>query len=145
MPHRLFTPSFYFAAVIVRLVTGRFIGDYDPSLEAIYSYDLPMGDSQHPLQIMDTAVQVRTPLQSQSSPIFIIKYQNMMQNIVLGVANVQIILLIPCEILIFLNLLTYFPWVLACSHNVENFLLTRKMVRLLMFPNSLFNFLASLP
>lgn len=44
-------------ALIVRLVTGRFIGDYDPSLEAVYSYRIPLTGYTEQLQLMDTAGQ----------------------------------------------------------------------------------------
>ncbi|KAL7636674.1 UNVERIFIED_CONTAM: hypothetical protein RMT77_012423 [Armadillidium vulgare] len=43
------------SALIVRLVTGRFIGEYDPSMEAIYSYQIPLYGHDLPLQVMDTA------------------------------------------------------------------------------------------
>lgn len=43
------------AALIVRLLTGRFIGEYDPTLEAVYSYQIPLPGHTLPLQVMDTA------------------------------------------------------------------------------------------
>ncbi|XP_076028933.1 uncharacterized protein LOC143017853 [Oratosquilla oratoria] len=59
------------SALIVRLLTKRFIGEYDPTMEAVYSYHLPPEahhqpttldhpqtshePSQLPMQIMDTA------------------------------------------------------------------------------------------
>lgn len=45
-------------ALIVRLLTGRFIGEYDPTLEAVYSYQVPLPGHTLPLQVMDTAGQV---------------------------------------------------------------------------------------
>ncbi|KAF2368651.1 Small GTPase superfamily [Trinorchestia longiramus] len=45
-------------ALIVRLVTGRFIGDYDPTLSAVYSYNLPLEGYDEQLQLMDTGGQV---------------------------------------------------------------------------------------
>ncbi|XP_050728549.1 uncharacterized protein LOC127004602 [Eriocheir sinensis] len=43
------------SALIVRLLTGRFIGEYDPTLEAVYSYQIPLPGHTLPLQVMDTA------------------------------------------------------------------------------------------
>ncbi|XP_047499713.1 uncharacterized protein LOC125046114 [Penaeus chinensis] len=43
------------SALIVRLLTGRFIGEYDPTMEAVYSYQFPLEGYDLPLQVMDTA------------------------------------------------------------------------------------------
>ena len=46
------------SALIVRLITGRFIGEYDPSMEAVYTYTIPLPGYTLPIQVMDTAGQV---------------------------------------------------------------------------------------
>ncbi|XP_071527816.1 uncharacterized protein [Panulirus ornatus] len=46
------------SALIVRLLTGRFIGEYDPTMEAVYSYQFPLPGHDLPLQVMDTAGKV---------------------------------------------------------------------------------------
>ncbi|XP_068237728.1 uncharacterized protein [Palaemon carinicauda] len=43
------------SALIVRLLTGRFIGEYDPTMEAVYSYQIPLPGHDLPMQVMDTA------------------------------------------------------------------------------------------
>ncbi|KAG7167391.1 Ras-related and estrogen-regulated growth inhibitor-like 2 [Homarus americanus] len=47
------------SALIVRLLTGRFIGEYDPTMEAVYNYLVPLPGHDLPLQVMDTAGQGR--------------------------------------------------------------------------------------
>lgn len=42
-------------ALVVRFVTGRFLNEYDPTLEMVYEKSLPVGDSNVSLDILDTA------------------------------------------------------------------------------------------
>jgi len=42
-------------AMVVRFVTGRFLNEYDPTLEMIYEKVVPIGDSTVSLDILDTA------------------------------------------------------------------------------------------
>jgi len=42
-------------ALVVRFVTGRFLNEYDPTLEMVYEKAVPIGDSTVSLDILDTA------------------------------------------------------------------------------------------
>lgn len=42
-------------ALVVRFVTGRFLNEYDPTLEMVYEKDVPIGESIVSLEILDTA------------------------------------------------------------------------------------------
>ncbi|EDO40041.1 predicted protein, partial [Nematostella vectensis] len=42
-------------ALVVRFVTGRFLNEYDPTLEMTYEKELRIGDSSMELDILDTA------------------------------------------------------------------------------------------
>ncbi|KAK0057758.1 ras-like protein family member 11A [Biomphalaria pfeifferi] len=42
------------SAIIVRYLTGRFIGDYDPEMEAIFSTNIPIDGKHYTINIKDT-------------------------------------------------------------------------------------------
>lgn len=42
-------------ALVVRFVTGRFLNEYDPTLEMVYEKAVPIGDNTVSLDILDTA------------------------------------------------------------------------------------------
>lgn len=42
-------------ALVVRFVTGRFLNEYDPTLEMVYEKDIAVGESTVSLHILDTA------------------------------------------------------------------------------------------
>ncbi|CAL1542960.1 unnamed protein product [Lymnaea stagnalis] len=46
------------SATIVRFLTGRFIGDYDSQMEAIFSTNIPIDGKQYTINIMDTVAYV---------------------------------------------------------------------------------------
>lgn len=43
------------AALLVRFVTKKFIGDYDPNLEKMYTYQVSMESEMVNFEILDTA------------------------------------------------------------------------------------------
>ena len=45
-------------AIVVRLLTGRFIWEYDPTLEAAYRYHTFIDDDPATIDVLDTAGQV---------------------------------------------------------------------------------------
>lgn len=44
-----------FLALLVRFVTKKFIGDYDPNLEKMYTYQVSMESEMVNFEILDTA------------------------------------------------------------------------------------------
>ena len=44
-------------ALVVRFITHRFIGEYDPSLEKIYTYNTQLDEEATSLEILDAAGQ----------------------------------------------------------------------------------------
>lgn len=46
-----------FSAMVVRFITRRYIGEYDPSLEKIYTYQTVIDNEMVYLEILDTAGQ----------------------------------------------------------------------------------------
>uniref|UniRef100_UPI00358F1442 ras-related and estrogen-regulated growth inhibitor-like isoform X3 n=1 Tax=Myxine glutinosa TaxID=7769 RepID=UPI00358F1442 len=46
-------------AMIVRFLTGRFIGDYDPTLETVYKHSIKIDGDLVDFEIFDTAKEVR--------------------------------------------------------------------------------------
>ena len=47
------------AAIAVRLLTGRFIWEYDPTLEAVYRHRTYVDDEPAIFEVLDTAGMVR--------------------------------------------------------------------------------------
>lgn len=52
--------KFIFSAIVVRIMTGRFIWEYDPTLEAVYRYNTTIDDDQAIIEILDTAGMVKS-------------------------------------------------------------------------------------
>lgn len=53
--NRLITIILGFLALLVRFVTKKFIGDYDPNLEKMYTYQVSMESEMVNFEILDTA------------------------------------------------------------------------------------------
>lgn len=49
--------DFFVAALVVRFITKRYIGEYDPTLEKIYSFHTVIDNEMVYFQILDTAGQ----------------------------------------------------------------------------------------
>lgn len=49
--------ALYFSAMVVRFITRRYIGEYDPTLEKIYAYQTVIDNEMVYLEILDTAGQ----------------------------------------------------------------------------------------
>jgi len=49
------TVSSHFTALVVRFITKRFIGEYDPTLEKIYTFHTILNDDMVNFEILDTA------------------------------------------------------------------------------------------
>lgn len=54
------------AALLVRFVTKKFIGDYDPNLEKMYTYQVSMESEMVNFEILDTAGYVQDVRKCQS-------------------------------------------------------------------------------
>lgn len=54
-PHELF---FFVSAMVVRFITRRFIGEYDPNLEKIYSFSTIIDNEMVLFEILDAAGQL---------------------------------------------------------------------------------------
>lgn len=47
----------FFSAMVVRFITRRYIGEYDPTLEKIYTYQTVIDNEMVYFEILDTAGQ----------------------------------------------------------------------------------------
>lgn len=53
----LYSSSFYFSAMVVRFITRRFIGEYDPNLERVYTFNTLVDNELVLFEILDAAGQ----------------------------------------------------------------------------------------
>lgn len=70
----LYSSSFYFSAMVVRFITRRFIGEYDPNLERVYTFNTLVDNELVLFEILDAAGQNVSRfnyLHFRNSPIYI--------------------------------------------------------------------------
>ncbi|KAL7633007.1 UNVERIFIED_CONTAM: hypothetical protein RMT77_016717 [Armadillidium vulgare] len=86
------SPSVGKSAIVVRIMTGRFIWEYDPTLEAVYRYNTTVDDDQAIIEILDTAGMVEGKInegQVKWGDGFLIVYSLIDRNSFLAVPNIH--------------------------------------------------------
>lgn len=56
--HLIHLSNVFLLAMVVRFITRRFIGEYDPNLEKVYSHSTTMGNESVSFEILDAAGQL---------------------------------------------------------------------------------------